>query len=79
MHVWSHYFVDQMRQGVLGRSCGTHGDEERCHRTLMGNQKKESGKRWEDNIKTGFKDIGWEGMDWVCLGSGYGQVAGSCH
>jgi hypothetical protein len=47
-----------------------------------GNQKKESGKRsryvGEDNIKTGFKDIGWEGMDWVCLGSGYGQVAGSC-
>jgi hypothetical protein len=21
--------------------------------------------RWEDNIETVYKDIGWEGMDWV--------------
>jgi hypothetical protein len=24
-------------------------------------------RRWEDNIKTDFKDIGWEGVDWIRL------------
>ena len=23
--------------------------------------------RWEDNIKTGLKEIGWEGVDWIKL------------
>jgi len=23
--------------------------------------------RWEDNIKTGRKEIGWEGVDWINL------------
>jgi hypothetical protein len=22
---------------------------------------------WEDNIKTGLKEVGWTGMDWVDL------------
>jgi hypothetical protein len=25
------------------------------------------GRRWEDNIKTGLKEIGWEGVDWIDL------------
>jgi hypothetical protein len=23
---------------------------------------------WEDNIEISFKEIGWEGMDWIDLG-----------
>jgi hypothetical protein len=23
--------------------------------------------RWENNIKTGLKEIGWEGVDWIHL------------
>jgi hypothetical protein len=23
--------------------------------------------RWEDNIKTELKEIGWEGVDWILL------------
>jgi hypothetical protein len=22
-------------------------------------------RRWEDNIKTDFREIGWGGMDWI--------------
>jgi hypothetical protein len=24
-------------------------------------------RRWEDNIKTDFREVGWEGADWVDL------------
>jgi hypothetical protein len=24
-------------------------------------------RRWADNIKMGFREIGWDGMDWVDL------------
>jgi hypothetical protein len=26
-------------------------------------------RRWKDNIKTDFKDVGWGGMDWSDLAS----------
>jgi hypothetical protein len=25
------------------------------------------GQRWEDNIKTHLKKVGWEGMNWIYL------------
>jgi hypothetical protein len=24
-------------------------------------------RRWEDNIKMGFQEVGWVGMDWIDL------------
>jgi hypothetical protein len=24
-------------------------------------------QKWEDNIKMGFKEIGWKGVDWIDL------------
>jgi hypothetical protein len=24
-------------------------------------------RRWENNIRTDFRDIGWEGVDWIHL------------
>jgi hypothetical protein len=23
--------------------------------------------RWDDNIKLDFREIGWDGVDWICL------------
>jgi hypothetical protein len=23
--------------------------------------------RWDDNIKLYLREIGWEGMDWICM------------
>ena len=33
---------------------------------------------WKDNNKMNFKGIGWDGVEWIHLGLGCGQVAGSC-
>jgi hypothetical protein len=24
-------------------------------------------RRWDDNIKLEFREIGWDGLDWICL------------
>jgi hypothetical protein len=33
--------------------------------------------RWEDNIRVGLGEAGWEHMDWIHLAQ-YAPVAGSC-
>jgi hypothetical protein len=56
----------------MGRVCSTHGDKRIGYRILVG---KSEGKRplgrprrrWEDNIKTGVRERGWGGMDWIDL------------
>jgi hypothetical protein len=35
-------------------------------------------RRWEDNIRMDFREIGWEGMDWIHLTQDRGPVAGCC-
>jgi hypothetical protein len=27
-------------------------------------------RRWEDNIRMGFREIGWESVDWINLAQG---------
>jgi hypothetical protein len=27
----------------------------------------EDRRRWEDNIRTDFREVGWEGVDWIHL------------
>jgi hypothetical protein len=31
-------------------------------------------RRWDDNIKTDLRDIGWEDMDWIHLGTSGGLL-----
>jgi hypothetical protein len=35
-------------------------------------------RRWAYNITVDFREIGWGGVDCVCLGSRQGPVEGSC-
>ena len=35
-------------------------------------------RRWEDNIKTYLREVGWGGMDWIELAQDRGQLAGTC-
>jgi hypothetical protein len=30
-------------------------------------------RRWEDNIRMDLREIGWGGMDWICLALDRGQ------
>jgi hypothetical protein len=56
----------------MGRACSTHGEKMNAYRILV---RKSEGKRplerprrrWEDNIRMDFRDIGWGGMDWINL------------
>ena len=63
---------DEMTEDEVGRACGTYGEDRNIYWVLVG---KSEGKRplerrrhkWEDNIEIDHTEIGWEGMDWICL------------
>jgi hypothetical protein len=56
----------------MGRACSTNGANRNRFRILVG---KPDGKRplekprrrWVDDIKMDFREIGWDGMDWINL------------
>ena len=42
--------------------------ERRCAYSVLGKDAlPRPRRRWEDNIKMDFKEIAWEGMDWIDL------------
>jgi hypothetical protein len=48
------------------------GEKRNAYRALVGKpeEKRSLGRprrRWEDNIKTDLREIGWGGMDWIHL------------
>jgi hypothetical protein len=59
------------KKNVMSGACGTYGERRGVYRVLVG---KPEGKRplgrprrrWEDNIKTDFKEVEW-GMEWIDL------------
>jgi hypothetical protein len=56
----------------MGMACSTNGSDENAKKILIGITE---GKKpllkprriWEDNIETDFREIGWEGVDWIHL------------
>ena len=52
--------------------CGAYGERRGAYRAVVG---KPEGRRplerprrgWEDNIKMGFREVGWGDMDWINL------------
>jgi hypothetical protein len=55
----------------MGGACGTYGRQERCIQGLVerpdGRPIERPRRRWEDNIKMNFQEVGWGGMDWIDL------------
>jgi hypothetical protein len=52
--------------------CITHGRGEKLHKkflleNLNGRELRRPRCRWEDNIRMDFREMGWEGVDWVHL------------
>jgi hypothetical protein len=48
------------------------GERRSVYRVLVGKpeEKRPLGRprpRWEDNIKMDLQEVGWGGMDWICL------------
>jgi hypothetical protein len=56
----------------MGRAFSTKGEKRNAYRILVGNpeEKRPMGRprrRWVDNIKLHFREIGLDGMDWIHL------------
>jgi hypothetical protein len=65
-----HNWNDQVRETEMGRICSTNGVEEECIQVEKPEGKIPLGtprRRWVNNIKMDFRDIGWGGMDWIDL------------
>jgi hypothetical protein len=55
----------------MGRSCNTNGAKRNAYMLLVKPEGKRPlgrpRRRWVDNIKTDFREIGWGGMDLIDL------------
>jgi hypothetical protein len=56
----------------MGGACSTNGDKRNAYRILVGNPegKRPLGRprrRWVNNIKMDFREMGWDGRDWIDL------------
>jgi hypothetical protein len=52
----------------MGGSCSTNGEKRNVYRLLVG--KRLLGRprrRWVDNIRVDFGEVGWGGVDWIGL------------
>jgi hypothetical protein len=61
---------DKVKGNEVGRSCSTHRINlynalvrKPAWKNLLGIPR----HRWEDNIRTDFREIVWEGVDWIHL------------
>jgi hypothetical protein len=58
--------------GVVGGTCGTHGEGRDVYRVLVGRPEgkrllERPRRRWEDNIKIDLREIGLDGANWIQL------------
>jgi hypothetical protein len=56
----------------MGRACSTNREKRNAYRILMGNPEGtrplgRRKRRWVDNIRMDFREVGWDGMDWIDL------------
>jgi hypothetical protein len=64
---------------VTGRACSANGEKRNNpYRILVEKpeRKRPLGRpstRWVDNMKMDFREIGWDGMDWIDLAQERGQ------
>jgi hypothetical protein len=64
-------------EDVWGRVRTTHGREGKAWKVLVANlEARPLGRtiyKWEDNIKTDLKEIGWGAVDWTQMAQDRGQ------
>ena len=69
---------DQIKNSVMGGTCGTYGDRLGAYRVLVGKPKRKRPlgrprRIWEDNIKMDLQRVGWgHGLRLISLRIGTG-------
>jgi hypothetical protein len=68
--ITKYYSGDQIKNNEVGGACSTMGEGIGAYRILVGTPegRRPLGRprrRWENNIKMDFQEVGWEGMDWI--------------
>jgi hypothetical protein len=61
---------ERIKKDEMGSACGTYTGELHAGLWLENLKERPTGnytRRWEDNIKMDFKEIEWEGVDWISL------------
>jgi hypothetical protein len=66
----TYYYGDQIKEDEMGGACNTHGRDEKCIQISVRKPVKKklferNSSRWKDKIRTGLKETGWEGMEWI--------------
>jgi hypothetical protein len=55
----------------MGGNAARIGERKNAYRILVGNPERRPlgrpRRRWVDNIKVAFREIEWDGMDWIDL------------
>jgi hypothetical protein len=70
--LYQYYSSDQTKKNEMGKACNTYGGEQRCIQGFRGEPegRRPLGsprRRWEDNIKMDFREVGWGGIDCIDL------------
>jgi hypothetical protein len=60
---------NQVKEDEISRACR---EKKNAYRILVGKSEGKTllgrtGRRWEDNIRMYFREVGWDGMDWIHL------------
>jgi hypothetical protein len=65
--------MNQIKKYKVGMACSTYGETRGACRILVGKTKgKTSRRRFEDNIKMNFQEVGWRswiGLIWLGIGT----------
>jgi hypothetical protein len=67
-----YYSGNQIENNEMSGACSTYGEKRGAYRILVGRPKGtrplgRPRRRWENNIKMGLQDVGWEGVNWTEL------------
>jgi hypothetical protein len=70
-----YYSGDQIEKNEMGEACSVYGERKDVYRVLVGKPKGKRPlgrpmRRWEDNIKMDFQEVGYGNVDWIELAQG---------
>jgi hypothetical protein len=74
-----YFFLSTYFDTEMGRECSTNGGEEECISSIVGKAegKRPPGRprsRWVDNTERDLKEVGWDGMGWIWIGTSGGLL-----